>query len=60
MKPVKFIQITRTICPKSGVHYLDSIDDEGNHWEAQMSHSVEKWLVYTSPWKKDPQQPKTP
>ena len=54
---VKFTQITRTICPKTGVHYLDAIDENGYHWSAQMTHQEEPWLCYTDTWKKDPQQP---
>jgi len=54
---VKFKTITRVICPRTGVHYLDAISDKGEHWEAQMSHGVEPWIVYTSNWRKDPQQP---
>jgi len=54
---VKFTHITRTIDPKSGIHYLDAVDTQGFHWSAQMSHGVEDWLCYTDNWKKDPQQP---
>ena len=48
---VKFTQITRTIDPKTRIHYLDAIDEEGNHWMAQMSHNVEEWLCYTRFWR---------
>ena len=58
MNHVKFVQITRTICPKSGIHYLDAISDEGEHYTAEMSPHIEKWLCYTRPWKKDNSQPK--
>jgi len=54
---VKFTYITRVIGPKSGIHYLDAIDENGQHWTAEMSHGIEPWLVYTETWKKDPQQP---
>jgi hypothetical protein len=54
---VKFKTITRTICPKTCIHYLDAIDDKGQHWTAQMTHQGEPWLCYTDTWKKDPQQP---
>jgi hypothetical protein len=57
-QPVKFVSITRTIDPKTRIHYMDAIDEEGNHWMAQMSHNVEEWLCYTRFWKKDHQQPK--
>ena len=60
MKPVKFVQITRTICPKTGIHFLDAISDEGEYYTAEMSPHIEKWLCYVRPWKKDPQQPQTP
>ena len=56
-KRVKFTHITRTICPRTGIHYLDAIDENGQHWVAQMSHGIEPWLIYTETWKKDPQQP---
>jgi hypothetical protein len=54
---VKFVFITRTINQKTGAHYLDAIDDKGQHWMAQMIHGVEPWLCYTKVWYKDPQQP---
>ena len=57
MKPVKFVQITRTICPKTLTHYLDAIDSDGTHWMAQMTHQEEPWIIYKQTWKKDPQQP---
>mgnify|MGYP007100130832 CR=1 FL=1 len=58
MKPVKFVQITRTICPKSGIHFLDAISDEGEHYTAQMETGVEKWITWKEMWKKDNSQPK--
>ncbi len=58
MRPVKFIQITRTIDPKTRIHYLDAIDEDGVHWEAQQETGVERWITYKQIWKKDPQQPK--
>jgi len=54
---VKFTYITRTICPKSGIHYLDSIDENGIHWTAELSPGIEKWLVYTKQWSANRQQP---
>jgi len=54
---VKFTHITRTIDPKTRIHYLDAIDENGQHWMAEMSHQVEKWLCYTDVWKKDVQVP---
>ena len=54
---VKFAHITRTIDPKSCIHYLDAIDENGQHWTAEMSHKREPWIVYTKTWKKDSQQP---
>jgi hypothetical protein len=53
---VRFTQINRTICPKTQIHYLDAIDEYGQHWTAEMSPHIEEWLVYTRPWKKDPRQ----
>ena len=57
-EPVKFIQITRTIDPQTFVHYIDAIDENGTHWMAQMTHSVEPWLCYKKVWYQDPQQPR--
>ena len=57
MEKVKFKQITRTICPKSGTHYLDAISENGEHYVAEMKSGIERWLVFTSPWKKSGQMP---
>jgi hypothetical protein len=54
---VKFTQVSRVICPKSGIHFLDAVDTEGLHWTAQMETGVERWITYKEVWKKDPQQP---
>jgi len=54
---VKFTHITRTIDPKSRIHYLDAIDENGIHWYAEMSPHLEPWLCYTTKWGKDFQQP---
>jgi hypothetical protein len=54
---VKFTQVSRVICPKTGVHYLDAVDEKGQHWIAQMETGVERWITYKEVWKKDPQQP---
>ena len=56
-KPTGFISISRTIDPKTGIHYLDAVDVNGHHWSAQMDSRQEKWLVYTKLWTRDPQQP---
>lgn len=53
---VPFNYITRTICPETGIHFLDAIDSEGNHWTAEMSPHLEKWLCYTRNWTIDRQQ----
>ena len=45
------------IGPRSGIHYLDAIDENGQHWTAVMSPHEEQWMCYTETWKKDPQQP---
>ena len=57
MEKVKFVSVTRTICPKTGIHYLDSVDSNGFHWMAQMRTDVENWIVFSRVWYKDPQQP---
>ena len=57
MNKVKFTHIIRVICPKTGVHYLDAIDENGIHWNAQMETGVERWITYKQTWKKDSQQP---
>ena len=54
---VKFAQVSRVICPKTGVHYLDAIDENGIHWVAQQEIGVERWITYKEVWKRDPQQP---
>ena len=46
-EPGKFVSITRTIDPKTGIHYM-----------ATMEHKKEPWLCYDRVWYKDPQQPK--
>jgi hypothetical protein len=58
MTPVKFVSVTRTIDPKTRIHYLDAIDENGNHWMAEMSHKVESWLCFTEVWKKDLRMPR--
>jgi hypothetical protein len=54
---VKLKSIARTICPRTGIHYLDAVDKDGQHWVAEMSPHIEKWLCYTKHWQKAPQQP---
>jgi len=54
---LKFTQVSRVICPKTGVHYLDAIDENGNHWMAQMEHETENWLCFSRVWYQDAQQP---
>jgi len=54
---VKFKSITRVICPLTGVHYLNSVDENGQHWMAEMETGVEKWITYKRVWYKDPQMP---
>jgi hypothetical protein len=57
---VKFEQVTRVICPKTGIHYLDGVDQYGQHWIAQQETGVEPWITYKEVWKLDPQQPYDP
>ena len=57
LEKVKFVSVTRTIDPKTRIHYLDAIDENGQHWMAEMSHQVEQWLVFTREWRKDTQLP---
>jgi hypothetical protein len=54
---LKFTQVSRVICPKTGIHYLDAIDEYGNHWTAQQETGVEKWITWKEMWKKNNQQP---
>ena len=49
---VKFVNVSRTICPRTGTHYLDAVDTEGQLWFAEMKTGIEKWIVFSSPWKK--------
>ncbi len=57
MNKLKFTQVSRVICPKTGVHHLDAIDENGIHWVAQQEIGVERWITYKEVWKRDPQQP---
>ena len=54
---VKFVTVTRVIDDRKGIHYLDAIDTEGQHYMAEMRSDVEKWLVFTRVWHKDAQVP---
>jgi hypothetical protein len=57
MNKVKFVQVTRTICPKTGIHHLDAVDENGVHWMAEMETGIEPWITYKRIWWRDPQQP---
>lgn len=57
MDKVKFTQISRTICPKTGTHYLDALDEDGQLWFAEMRTDVEPWIIYSSMWRKSGQMP---
>jgi hypothetical protein len=57
MDKVKFTQITRTICPRTGIHFLDAVDEDGQLWSAEMRTNVERWIIYSSSWKKSGQLP---
>lgn len=57
IEKVKFVSVTRTIDPKTRIHYLDAIDENGKHWMAEMSHQEERWLVFTRVWHRDEQLP---
>jgi penicillin V acylase-like amidase (Ntn superfamily) len=54
---LKFTQVSRVIDPKTRIHYLDAIDENGMHWMAQMEHDTEKWLCFSRVWYQDAQQP---
>jgi len=56
-KKVKFKYITRVIDPKTRIHYLDAIDENGQHWMAEMTHKEEPWMVFNEKWKLDLQLP---
>ena len=57
MSNLRFTQVSRVICPKSGIHFLDAISEDGNHWMAQQETTVEPWITYKEVWYQDPQQP---
>jgi penicillin V acylase-like amidase (Ntn superfamily) len=57
MNKVKFTQVSRVIDPKTRIHYLDAVDENGIHWVAQQEIGVERWITYKEVWKRDPQQP---
>jgi hypothetical protein len=50
---VKFTQVSRVICPRTGIHYLDAISQNGEHYTAQQETGVEKWITWKEMWKKD-------
>ena len=54
---LKFTQVSRVICPKTGIHYLDAVDEYGNHWIAEQETGVERWITYSQMWHEDRQQP---
>ena len=54
---LKFTQVSRVIDPKTRIHYLDAIDENGIHWVSQQEIGVERWITYKEVWKRDPQQP---
>ena len=54
---LKFTQVSRVIDPKTRIHYLDAVDENGIHWVAQQEIGVERWITYKEVWKRDPQQP---
>jgi len=57
MERAKFVTISRVIDPKTRIHYLDAIDENGQHWMAQMEQKSESWLCFSEVWKKDVQVP---
>ena len=57
VEKVKFVSVTRTIDPKTRIHYLNAVDENGQHWMAEMETGVERWITYKRVWYKDPQQP---
>jgi len=54
---VKFEQVTRVICPRTGIHYLDAISKRGEHYTAQQETGKEDWITWKQMWKKDNSQP---
>jgi hypothetical protein len=57
MERVKFTQVSRAICPRTGIHYLDAISQNGEHYTAQMETGVEKWITWKEHWEKSNSQP---
>lgn len=57
MNKIKFAHISRTIDSRTGIHYLDGVDEDGIHWMAEMRTDVEPWITYSVFWRKDPQPP---
>jgi hypothetical protein len=49
-KPQKFTYISRVIDPKTRVHYLDALDENGRWWRAEMKQEEEDWITYTKHW----------
>jgi hypothetical protein len=46
MTKVKFIHFSRVICPRTGIHYLDAIDEDNRLWSAQQRIHEERWLTF--------------
>jgi hypothetical protein len=57
VEKVKFVSVTRVIDDRKGIHYLDAVDVNGNHWTAEVRTDVEEWATFSRMWHKDPQQP---
>lgn len=58
---VPFIHFTRTIDPKTGIHYLDALDKDGHYWTAHMiQYEQGDWLIFGphGNWRKSTTQPK--
>ena len=49
-KPTNLKHISRAICPKTGIHFLDAVDELGQHYTATMQQKEEPWLTYVQPW----------
>ena len=52
MERPKFSHVSRVICPKTGIHYLDAATVDGEHYVAEMKTGIEKWIIWTKRWER--------
>ena len=53
MEKIKFTQITRTICPKTQLHYLDGISEDGEYYNYDTTDSYVNYDGVDIDWEID-------